>query len=259
MVKIMKNCIPNLDPKRISVPGEIYYKEITESTNLDAKQAENAEDKSIFLADTQTNGRGRLGRTWSSPKGCGIWMSILLKPQGNIADISQITLIAGLAVSRAIEGTVIKWPNDVLMSNKKVAGILTEMSAESGKIKHIIVGIGINVNNSEFSCELCDKATSIYIEKGKITDREMLISDIAKEFFLIYDDFLKNGFKTLKEEYINKCATLNKEVYLVNNGEKRVAKAITITDKGELVIEYNENKEIVNSCEVSVRGLLGYA
>ena len=254
----MKNCISNLNPDKINVPGKVYYKEITESTNLDAKQTENALDKSIFLADTQTSGRGRLGREWSSPKGCGIWMSILLKPQGAISDVSQLTLIAGLAVSRVIDETLIKWPNDVLISNKKVAGILTEMSAEGGRIKHIVVGIGINVNNEEFPEELCDKATSMYIETGKFFDREELICDITKEFFAMYDEFLQNGLIGFKEEYTNKCATLNKEVYLVNGEEKRIAKAIGITDKGELIVELNGEEEIINSCEVSVRGLLGY-
>ena len=255
----MENNISNLNPDRISIPGKVYYKAVTDSTNLDAKNAENAPDKSIFLADMQTNGRGRLGREWSSPEGLGIWMSIYLKPETDITDVSQLTLIAGLAVSRVIENTSIKWPNDVLISDKKVAGILTEMSAECGKIKHIVVGIGINVNNKDFPRELCDKATSIYIETGKISERETIISEIAKEFFSMYDKFLKDGFCIFKEEYEKKCATLDKEVYLINNGEKRIAKAIGVTDKGELIVESNGKEEIINSCEVSVRGLLGYS
>lgn len=255
----MKSNVSNLNPDKISVPGKVYYKEITDSTNLDAKHAENAPDKSIFLADMQTSGRGRLGREWSSPKGCGIWMSIYLKPETVIADISQLTLIAGLAVSRVIDTAFIKWPNDVLISSKKVAGILTETTLEGGKIKHIVVGIGINVNNKDFPEELSDKATSLYIETGKIQDRESLISDITKEFFLMYDKFLIAGFSAFKDEYTKKCTTLNKEVYLINNEEKRIAKAIGITDNGELIIEANGKEEIVNSCEVSVRGLLGYA
>lgn len=255
----MKNNSSNLNPDKISVSGKVYYKKTTDSTNLDAKRAENAPDKSVFIADMQTNGRGRLGRDWSSPKGCGIWMSILLKPQGEICDISQVTLIAGLAVSRVIEGTSIKWPNDILMSNKKVAGILTEMSAESGKIKHIIVGIGINVNNKDFPEELKDKATSLYIETKSVAERESLISGITNEFFTMYDRFLTDGFSVFKEEYTDKCATIGKEVYLITDGEKRVAKAMGITDKGELIAESNGKTEIINSCEVSVRGLLGYA
>ncbi len=255
----MENNISNINPDGIIAPGKVYYKEITDSTNLDAKRAENAPDKSVFLADMQTNGRGRLGRGWSSPKGSGIWMSILLKPENGILDVSQLTLIAGLAVSRTIDETTIKWPNDVLISNKKVAGILTEATLENGKIKQIIVGIGINVANRDFPEELCDKATSIYVETGKILDREKLICDITSEFFTMYDEFLKNRFRIFKEEYKEKCITLNKEVYLVNNAGKRIAKAVDITDNGELIVEINGKEEIINSCEVSVRGLLGYA
>lgn len=255
----MKNNGLKLNPEKITVPGNVYYKETTESTNLDAKYAENAPDKSVFIADSQTNGRGRLGREWSSPKGCGIWMSILVKPQENVSDISQLTLIAGLAVSRVIKETTIKWPNDVLMSGKKVAGILTEGTLENGKIKNVIIGIGINVNTEIFPEELSDKATSLYIETGKTFDREQLICIITKEFFLMYEDFLENGFSVFKEEYTNRCATLNKEVCLINKDEKRVAKATRITDKGELVVRIDGTEEIINSCEVSVRGLLGYA
>lgn len=255
----MKNNNSNLNPEKILVSGKVYYKEITESTNLDAKQTEDAPDKSIFLADMQTNGRGRLGREWSSPKGCGIWMSILLKPDKEFEDASQLTLLAGLAVSRVINNSVIKWPNDVLISNKKVAGILTEATLENGKIKKIIVGIGINVNNKDFPYELCDKATSIYIETGKESNREKLIFDITKEFFEMYDEFLNNGFCGFKDEYTKKCVTLNKEVYIVKKEEQYMVKAVGITNKGELVVETNGQEEIINSCEVSVRGLLGYA
>lgn len=248
-----------INPDKIIVPGKVFYKEVTDSTNLDAKRAENVPDKSIFIADMQTSGRGRLGRDWSSPKGCGIWMSIYLKPKTDISDVSQLTLIAGLAVSRAIKGTAIKWPNDVLFGSKKVCGILTEMTAEGGNIKHIIVGVGVNVNNRDFPEELRDKATSIYIETGTAPERESIISDIAKEFFSMYERFLIDGFSLFKEEYTEKCITLGKEVYLVNGEENRMAKAVGITDAGELIVEMNGTTEIVKSYEVSVRGLLGYA
>lgn len=241
------------------ISGNVYYKANTESTNLDAKLAENVPDKSVFIADNQTKGRGRLGREWSSPPGVGIWMSIYLKPQIPVEDISNLTLIAGLAISRIIENTTIKWPNDILFGDKKLAGILTEMSMESGRIKNVIVGIGINVNNQEFSGELSDKATSLYIENGKPTEREKLICDILKEFFSIYDIFLHEGFSVFSNEYTKKCATLDQEVYVIKNEQKVPAKAIRITNQGELVVEINGKEEVINSSEVSVRGLLGYA
>ncbi len=241
------------------IPGKLYYKETTESTNLDAKLTENVPDKSVFFADRQTKGRGRLGRDWSSPTGVGIWMSIYLKPKTGMMDISKLTLIAGLAVSRVIMDTTIKWPNDILIGDKKLAGILTEMSAESGTIKNVVVGIGINVNNEGFSEELQDKATSLFIETGAKTEREEIICHILEEFFSMYDRFLNDGFSVFCEEYAKKCVTLGKEVFIIKNEQKNVAKAIKITEQGELVVEINGKEEVINSSEVSVRGLLGYA
>ena len=248
----------NIEKIEEFVPGKLYYKNNTESTNLDAKLTENVPDKSVFLADRQTKGRGRMGREWSSPSGVGIWMSIYLKPQTDMADISKLTLIAGLAVSRTINGTTIKWPNDVLMGTKKLAGILTEMSAESGKIKNVVVGIGINVNNEDFPQELQDKATSLLIETGKQMEREEIICGVINEFFSMYDKFSYAGFAEFCDEYTQKCVTLGKEVLIIKNKQKNVTKAIKITSQGELVVEINGKEEVINSSEVSVRGLLGY-
>lgn len=254
------NCFPSDAIEKIKkcVPGKVFYKESTDSTNMDAKLSKNAPDRSVFLAEKQTRGRGRLGREWSSPEGVGIWMSIYLKPQVQIEDISRLTLIAGMAVSRVIKNTVIKWPNDILIGGKKLAGILTEMSAEQGNIKNVIVGIGINVNTEYFPEELQDKATSLYIETGEKFNREEIICDIVNEFFSMYDIFLREGFSIFSKEYTRKCITLGKEVVIIKNEQKSFAKAIRITQQGELVIEINGKEEIVNSSEVSVRGLLGY-
>lgn len=248
----------NIEEIEKCVQGKVFYKENTESTNLDAKLADNVPDRSIFLADKQSGGRGRLGREWSSPPGVGIWMSILLKPQIQIESLSNLTLIAGLAVSRVIEKTTIKWPNDVLIGDKKLAGILTEMSSESGRLKNIVVGIGINVNNENFHDELCDKATSLFIETGRKIKREELICEIVNEFFSLYDIFLDKGFSVFCEEYSKKCVTLNKEVVIIKNEKKGFAKAKRLTEQGELIVDINGKEEVVNSSEVSVRGLLGY-
>ncbi|MBO5060750.1 MAG: biotin--[acetyl-CoA-carboxylase] ligase [Clostridia bacterium] len=249
-----------INPGRLekSVPGKVYYFKSTESTNLEAKRAANVPDRSLFIADTQLGGRGRLGRKWSSPAGCGIWMSLYLKPKIAAASVSQLTLAAGLAVARAIPTSRIKWPNDVLMSNKKVCGILTEMSAEMDRVNYVVVGIGINVNNEVFGIDLIDKATSIYRETEKKTDREELLSKVLKEFFAIYDEFLKGGFASFRDEYKKLSATLSKEVIIIKNGEEQLARAVDINENGELIVEIDGKREIVNSGEVSVRGLLGY-
>ena len=129
------------------------------------------EEGTVIIAEEQTDGRGRLGRAWTSPKGSGIWMSIIIKPKIAQMDASKVTQITAASVYSAISEmgieTNIKWPNDILVNGKKVVGILTELSAEIDCIKYVVVGIGINVNNSGFSEELKSKATSMYIETGK--------------------------------------------------------------------------------------------
>lgn len=249
-----------INPQRLkaAVPGNVYYYVTTESTNLEAKRSMNTPNKSVFIAEAQTAGRGRLGRAWTSPPVCGIWMSIYLEPEISAQVVSQLTLIAGLAVSRVIPKSKIKWPNDVLMGGKKVCGILTEMSAEMDRVSRVIVGIGINVNNRLFPAELADKATSVYLESGKITDREELAKSVLNEFFCLYDEFLSEGLAPFIEEYSEKCATLGREVIIIRKGEQEAARAVGISENGELIIERDGIRETVHSGEVSVRGLLGY-
>lgn len=249
-----------IDPKKIksAVPGEVYFFETTKSTNIEAKFAKNVPDKSLFLAERQEAGRGRLGRNWSSPAGTGIWMSIYLEPKITANNVAQLTLLAGFAVSRAIPDSLIKWPNDVLLSGKKVCGILTEMVTEKGRPDRVIVGIGINVNTENFPMDLADKATSIYLETQKISDREEVAIAVLSEFFELYDEFTAKGFDAFYNDYIQKCVTIGREVVIINGDDQKKAKAVSITENGELVIETENGRETVNSGEVSVRGLLGY-
>ncbi len=241
-----------------SVPGKVYYFNSVDSTNIEAKRAENVPDKSVFIAETQTGGRGRLGRKWTSPSGCGICMSLYLEPEISAGDVSVLTLVAGLSVCRAIKGSRIKWPNDVLIGDKKICGILTEMSAEIDRVNRVIVGIGVNVNNEVFGIDLIEKATSLYRETCRKHSREKLAADILSEFFGLYDKFLEKGFEALKDEYAKKCVTLNREVVIIRNGIEQSAYAVDITENGELLVEVDGKSFAVNSGEVSVRGLLGY-
>ena len=133
-----------------------YYSEIG-STNEEAKKLarDNAKEGTLVIADKQVSGKGRLGKVWDSPRGTGIWMSLILRPHIMPSEAGQLTLIAGLNMCEAIEKITglkaeIKWPNDIIINSKKVCGILTEMSAELEQIKYVIVGIGVNVNNSHF-------------------------------------------------------------------------------------------------------------
>lgn len=250
--------IINPEVLKAHVPGKVYYYESADSTNAVCKRTENVPDGSLFVSDTQTEGRGRLGRKWTSPKGCAVYMSLYLEPDIPVEKVSQLTLIAGMAVCRAIRSSRIKWPNDVLLNNKKICGILTEMTAEADRINHVIIGIGINVNNELFTVDLIEKATSLYRETGTRYRRDKLICDIIDEFKELYGIYLKDGFSALKREYSLKCVTLNRQVIIVRNGAEFEARAVDIDANGGLVIEHDGVRETVTSGEVSVRGFLGY-
>ena len=232
----------------------VIYSRVCDSTNELAKRKLDMPHGTVFIANKQTNGKGRLGRTWESQKNSGIYMSMLLKEPLPADAFSQITLVAGVAVCHALGyNTKIKWPNDIIIGTRKVCGILTEKTGDA-----IICGIGINVNTKSFSRDLKSIATSLFIETGEKYDRDYICALVLYEFELLYDKFKKNGFTEIYEEYANLCATLGKNVIAAKNRETITGVATAITPEGELVIDTGENEIIVSSGEVSVRGIYGY-
>jgi BirA family biotin operon repressor/biotin-[acetyl-CoA-carboxylase] ligase len=231
----------------------------TDSTNEEAKRHCDLPDGTLFVAESQSSGRGRRGRSWESFPGSGICMSLLLKPDISPQEVSRITLIAGIAVCRAIgNGALIKWPNDIVIGSRKVCGILTEMSAEIEKVHYVVCGMGINVNTPSFPKELEDKATSLFIETGKSFQRPELTAAIANEFEPLYEQFLKSGFAPLLDEYKRSCLTLGMEVRVIYKNEELSGKAVDISEDGSLIVDTGSEKITVSSGEVSVRGIYGY-
>ena len=151
----------------------VHFAKETDSTNEWCKRMskEGAEHGTLAVAEFQSAGKGRLGRRWTAPEGSSVMMSILLRPEFEPQYASMLTLVMGLSVAQAVKEldveVSIKWPNDVVVSRKKICGILTEMGLENGKIREVIIGIGINVNLEEIQDDLKDKATSLYLETGK--------------------------------------------------------------------------------------------
>ena len=231
----------------------IYLFEEIDSTNNEAKRSCELPDGSVFIAQTQTGGKGRQGRVWVSPKGEGAWFSILLKPDISPERISQITLIAGLAVSRAIGGKI-KYPNDIVIGTKKVCGILTELVTYNNNYS-VVCGIGINVNTQSFDAELAVKATSLLIENGYEHDIDIIISKVLNEFEVLYKQFLQNGLKNIIQEYKDNCITLNSEVTVTYQNKSLKGICTDILSDGSIVIN---NETVINSGEVSVRGIYGY-
>ena len=239
----------------------------TDSTNLEVKRAASAGDTgpSLFVAEEQTAGRGRRGRNWSSPPGSGIWMSLLLRPALGPERASMLTLVTALAVTDGIrEATgleaAIKWPNDVVVKGKKVAGILTEMSTDLDRIEFVVIGIGINVNTESFPEEIRDVATSLAMEQGRRTARTPIIAAIWKHFAAYERLFEEKGnFAALKERYEALLANRNREVRVLDPDGAYTGTAVGITEEGELLVRRDNHRlTAVRSGEVSVRGIYGY-
>lgn len=237
----------------------LHFEELT-STNEYAKRY--GRNNEVIVAKRQTGGKGRLGRSWSTEEGEAIAMSICLVPKVDVSAVSMLTLVAAMAVREALSEheVMIKWPNDIIYNNKKLAGILTEMITEDNRIKTVVIGIGLNVNVCEFPQDIRNKATSMYLETGKTYDMQKIIDDILLSFAKYYDIFLKTSdMKLLKEEYNNSLINYNRLVKAISSGEKMTGTALGIDDDGELVIRKNDGTIIsIRSGEVSVRGIDGY-
>ncbi|WP_138207120.1 biotin--[acetyl-CoA-carboxylase] ligase [Haloimpatiens lingqiaonensis] len=246
----------------------IVHFETIDSTNTKAKElaAGGQPEGTVIISEEQTQGKGRLGRNWTSPKNKGIWMSIILRPDIDPVKVCMVTQVAAAAAAKAIEEIgikgYIKWPNDIVVEGKKVCGILTEMSGELDKINYVILGIGINVNLEEkdFPEELKDIATSLKIEKGKSINRKELVGKILNNFENLYESFVKeDDIEKSLDICREKSILLGKEIQIIGRNEVRKAKAITIDEEGRLVVRCQDGKEEkIISGEVSIRGMYGY-
>lgn len=243
----------------------IYYYEETDSTNIQAKALEGAGHGTLVVADMQTAGRGRLGRTWQSPAGNNIYMSILLKPEISPNQAPMLTLVMALSVAEAVKtvsgmNAYIKWPNDLVINKKKICGILTEMNLDGTGIKHVVIGVGINVNTPDFPEDIRQTATSLRIEGGHSFERAEIIAAIMESFEKNYEIFIQNGdLSGIVDKYNALLANKNKEVRVLEPGHEYNGYALGINNKGELLVRREDGTvENVFAGEVSVRGIYGY-
>jgi BirA family biotin operon repressor/biotin-[acetyl-CoA-carboxylase] ligase len=243
----------------------VHFARETDSTNLWIKRLakEGAPEGTLALAEFQSAGRGRLGRSWEVPEGTSVMMSILLRPKFEPQYAPTLTLVMGMAVAKAVKklgfDVSIKWPNDVVVSHKKICGILTEMGVRDGKIDYAVIGVGINVNIREFPDEMADKATSLYLESGRKFDRSQIPGLVMEAFEEYYEKFAATcDLSGLKEKYESILANYNQPVrVLAKEPYEGVARGIT--DGGELLVEKTDGTIVaVSAGEVSVRGLYSY-
>lgn len=245
----------------------VHVMQEIDSTNNYLKQlaAQGAPDGASAIADRQTAGRGRRGRSFYSPGGLGLYLSVLLRPQAHPAELLHLTAMSAVAASRAVEAVCgvrpgIKWTNDLVFGTRKAAGILTELSvvAETMETDYVIVGIGVNCAHAEFPEELRDIATSLRIETGKAVSRCALAAALLREFSRMEDALLTDREAWLRE-FSERCITIGKDVRIVRAGEERIAHADGIGPEAELLVTYPDGTTgAVASGEVSVRGMYGY-
>ncbi len=247
---------------------KIYYFAETGSTNIDAKRLaeEGAPHGTLVVAGRQSAGRGRRGRQWASADSReAIYMTLLLKPDFSPKHASCVTLLMAVSVTSALEEVCgerfyIKWPNDIVLGGRKVCGILTEMSAETDYIHHVVIGAGINVNQNDFPPEILEVATSVRRETGKITSRAQIIAKVMYFFEQYYELFLQTyDLSAVRVNYEEHLANKDREVRVLDPAGEYTGIARGITDVGELVVERSDGTLCsVYAGEVSVRGLYGY-
>lgn len=230
----------------------IHYEETVISTQKIAHRLsmENAPEGTLVIADEQLNGKGRLGRSWHSPKYTGVWMSIILRPNIPIGKAPQLTLLTAVAVVQAIQEETelepqIKWPNDILLNGKKVTGILTELHAEADKIHSVIIGIGINVNQQQedFPEELHPVATSLSIASGgKKINRAALIRAALTRMEKLYLLYLEKGFEPIRLLWESYALSIGKMITARTLTGSIYGKALGITEDGVLRLEDQNGK-----------------
>lgn len=247
----------------------ICFFESIDSTNTRAKEmaAALAPHGTVLIADRQTGGRGRLGRSFYSPAGVGLYLSVILRPKCGPKDLMHLTCAAAVAACDAVEEVSglrprIKWTNDLVYKGRKLAGILTELALDpkTGLVQYAVVGIGINCGQtpSDFPPEIRDMAVSLSALTGRGVDRSHLAAAVIDHLRRM-DSGLLTQKKSTMERYCEDCITIGKEVSVHHFDKVRHGTAIGVDEDGALLVRFPDgHTEAVSSGEVSVRGMYGY-
>ena len=264
----MKEQILSQIPTECPWRDTLYWYDTIDSTNTRAKELAKggAPAGTVLIAGSQTGGRGRLGRSFSSPAGMGVYLSVILRPSCKAEHLMHLTCATAVAACNAVEKATgilpgVKWINDLVCGKKKLGGILTEMSVNSdGFVDWAVVGIGINCcqKKSDFPPELQDIATSLLLQTGKPCSPALLAARLT-ESLCEMDKLLLSQKQQLMDTYRRHCVTLSKKILVMQGEESAYAKALDLDEDGGLLVRFADGTEkVVTSGEVSIRGMYGY-
>lgn len=245
----------------------VHYFATVDSTNNVAKElaGNGAEEGTIVVAEEQQAGKGRRGRSWYSPAGTGISLSIILRPRLEPQDAPKFTLVAAVATARAITAATgvnaqIKWPNDLLINGRKCVGILTEMNAEIGCINYLVIGIGINVNldASQLPPELQGQVTSLMSAAGRRISRVSLVQHLLSELEILYQQLQNGGFPAILDEWRSLTGMLGRQVRVTTLNEVIEGTVMDVNADGALILcRADGSLQTIMAGDVSVRGING--
>jgi len=255
--------LPLLETERLG-RAENCYEHTIDSTNLRLRcmAQTGAPHGSVCLCECQTAGRGRLGRSWHSPEGQGLWVSVLLRPSLAPEQAPFLTLCTAMAMQRAVNALMpvdcrIKWPNDLVLGKKKLCGVLLEVSADASGLHHVIIGTGLNVYSGAYPPELAHQATAM-CEHGAPPARAALLARYLKELEMLVAELEQRGFDALADEYTRASCTLGQRVR-VSGGMELTGTAEAIDCDGALLVREDDGALTrVLAGDVSVRGVMGY-
>ncbi len=233
------------------VGRRVIYVEETDSTNRQAADLgeKGGEEGTVLIADRQSAGKGRLGRSWASPAGVNLYASVLLRPPLPPHRAAQLTFFPAVAVARAITevsglSARVKWPNDILLGGRKVAGLLNEMRAEAERIHFIVLGIGVNLNmrRDQFPSDLRYPATSVALETGSPVNRLAFTRALLRHLDRLYDDYLLRGVAPVLREWESLCDLMGEKVAVDLSGRSLVGTATGLDDDGALLLRLSDGR-----------------
>lgn len=251
-----ENVSLGIDENQLIGNEVITFDEIDSTNEYAKKIAKESKEGTVVVSNIQTKGKGRRGRNFSSQKG-GLYFSIILKPKAGIEKVPFLTQVSACSIYKALEDlgikVKIKWPNDIILNEKKLSGILCEMSCEMDYISYVISGMGINTSQLKFDDDIKDIATSL-AKEGYEIDKIKLFWNILKHFEYFYSRFENDDYEEMIDILRNNSSIIGKQINIISPNETSNAKAIDINENGFLVVEYEDGTiQELNYGEISIR------